>query len=143
MARRYAVTARVRAVNTLIGFLNRLGLTGTLNHTLITLGRTSRKARSTPITLAALDGRRYLVAPYGPVGWVHNIRATGIATLSRAGHDEAITVRELLAPEAAPVLHHYYRTVKITRPYFEVPDDPSVADFIPIASHHPVFRIEG
>ncbi|MBT8201835.1 MAG: nitroreductase family deazaflavin-dependent oxidoreductase [Acidimicrobiia bacterium] len=136
------MTGRVRLVNMLMGFLNRIGLTGALNHTLITLGRTSRKARSTPITLAAVDGRRYLVAPYGPVGWVHNIRATGIATLSRGGHDEAITVRELPAPDAAPVLYHYYTTVKITQPYFDVPDDPAVADFVPIATHHPVFRIE-
>ena len=142
MARRYSVTGRVRLVNMLMGFLNRIGLTGSLNHTLTTLGRTSRKARSTPITLAELGGRRYLVAPYGPVGWVHNIRATGIATLSRSGDDEAITVRELPAPEAAPVLHHYYTTVKITRPYFDVPADPKVADFVLIAPHHPVFFIE-
>lgn len=141
MARRYAVTGFVRVTNWLVQLLNRFGLGGSNTYTLTTLGRKTGKARSTPVTLVEHDGSRYLVAPYGAVGWVHNIRASGIGTLTRSGNDQSIRVRELSATEAGPVLHKYYTEVKITRPYFDVPGHAGAGDFVAVATSHPVFLI--
>lgn len=141
MAKRYPVTRGVRVANWFVRMLNRVGLGGSRTFTLTTLGRRTGKARSTPVTLVELAGLRYLVAPYGSVGWVQNLRAGGIATISRAGKDESVRARSLSATEAGPVLAHYYATVKITRPYFDVPAQPSTDDFIAIARNHPVFEV--
>jgi hypothetical protein len=41
----------------------------------VTLGRRIGETRRSPLTLIDRDGHLYLVAPYGPVGWVVNPRA--------------------------------------------------------------------
>ena len=141
MAKSYKVTPMVRIVNRLMTFMNGRGLGGGDTYILTTLGNKSGLERSTPVTPATLDGARYLVAPYGEVGWVHNLRAAGQATLSHGGNEEEIEAEEVLASEAGPVLRQYVKDVKIVRPYFDAqPDDP-VADFVGEAHAHPVFRI--
>ncbi len=37
--------------------------------------RPQDRPRTNPVTVVEHDGRRWLVAPYGPVSWVHNARA--------------------------------------------------------------------
>ena len=111
-------------------------------HSLTTVGRRTGSERSTPVTVVESDGSRWLVAPYGEVGWVHNLRATSMAKLTRSGVDESITVVEASAEEAAPVLSLYLKTVAIVRPYFDVKHDSSLADIAEEAGDHPVFRIE-
>jgi hypothetical protein len=88
-------------------------------------------------------GRRWLVAPYGEVAWVRNLRAAGRATISRGGRTEAIAVREITAAEAAPVLKWYVTRVPITRPYFDVRPESDLAAFRTEAPRHPVFAIVG
>lgn len=109
---------------------------------LTTLGRKSELERTTPITLVSRGGFRYLVAPYGDVGWVHNLRASGLAELSRAGSKEEIAVEELGADAAAPVLKQYVQEVKGVRPYFDANHDAPESEFVVEASAHPVFRIK-
>jgi deazaflavin-dependent oxidoreductase (nitroreductase family) len=141
MAKRYNVGGQVRLINRLVGGLTRLGLVdGT--YTLTTTGRKSGLARSTPVTIAAVGDRRYLVAPYGDVGWVHNVRANATARLQRRGVDETIHVIEVGADEAGPVLKKYVEQIKIVRPYFDAAPDDDVAAFSTEAARHPVFRIE-
>ncbi len=140
MAKRYKVTGQVRRVNRIVGWLTRLGLAdGT--YTLTTTGRKSGQARSTPVTLATLGDQRYLVAPYGAVGWVHNLRADAAANLKRRGSDETILVTEVGADEAGPVLKKYMKDIKIVRPYFDAMPDDDVATFVAEAARHPVFRL--
>jgi len=67
-------------------------------------GRKSGQPHTVPVLLVEQDGERWLVAPYGVVQWVRNIRAAGTATLTRGRHSETISVTELEAEEAAPVL---------------------------------------
>jgi hypothetical protein len=50
------------------------------------------------------QGQHYLVAAFGVVGWVHNLRAAGEATLTRSRRSETIKAIELEPKEAAPVL---------------------------------------
>jgi deazaflavin-dependent oxidoreductase (nitroreductase family) len=80
--------------------LLRLGLAPRTTVLLTVPGRCSGAPRSTPVTVVEEDGQRWLVAPYGPVGWVYNARATGQVELSRGRRPETVRVKEL-APEAA------------------------------------------
>jgi hypothetical protein len=88
-------------------------------------------------------GQRWLVAPYGEVAWVRNLRAAGKATLSRGGRTEPIRIREIANDEAAPVLKMYVTRVPITRPHFDAKPESDLAAFRAEAPRHPVFAIVG
>jgi deazaflavin-dependent oxidoreductase (nitroreductase family) len=105
-------------------------------------GRRSGRPRSTPVTLVEEDGQRWLVAPYGPVGWVHNARIAGRVQLSRGRRSETVRVKELAPEAAAPILKAYLERVPITRPYFDVTPDAPLAAFAAEAPQHPVFRVD-
>ena len=51
-------------------------------------GRKSGQPHTVPVLLVEQDGKRWLVAPYGVVQWVRNIRVAGTATLTRGRHSE-------------------------------------------------------
>jgi deazaflavin-dependent oxidoreductase (nitroreductase family) len=104
-------------------------------------GRRSGIPHSTPVTLVEEDGQRWLVAPYGPVAWVRNARATGQVKLSRGRRSETVRVKELAPEAAAPILKAYMERVPITRPYFDVAPDAPLAAFAAEASRHPVFQV--
>jgi hypothetical protein len=85
-----------------------------------------------------------LVAAFGEVGWVHNLRAAGQAQLTRGRRTEAIGVVELAARDAAPILQQFltsFRMVPFIPPYFDVTQHSPLADFERETAHHPVFRI--
>jgi hypothetical protein len=44
-------------------------------------GRRSGMPRTTPLTIVAAKGRRWLLAPFGETDWVRNLRAAGRATI--------------------------------------------------------------
>ena len=104
-------------------------------------GRKSGQPHTVPVLLVEQDGRRFLVAPYGVVQWVRNIRAAGTATLTRGRRSEAISVTELPAQEAAPILKQYLLNIPWVRPYFDVTIDSPLEAFELEATRHPVFRI--
>jgi deazaflavin-dependent oxidoreductase (nitroreductase family) len=123
--------------------LLRLGSGPDRTYLLTVPGHRSGALRSTPVTLVEEGGRRWLVAPYGEVAWVRNVRAAGKATLSRGGHTDEIALREVGTDEAAPVLKLYVTRVPITRPYFDVRPGSDLDAFRAEAPRHPVFAIEG
>ena len=51
-------------------------------HLLTVRGRKSGLPRTTPVNLIEYQGRRWLVAPYGEVAWVRNVRAAGEVELA-------------------------------------------------------------
>jgi deazaflavin-dependent oxidoreductase (nitroreductase family) len=104
-------------------------------------GRRTGRPMSTPVTLVEEAGDRWLVAPYGVVGWVRNARAAGQITLSRGTRSETLPIRELSPSEAAPVLQRYVTRVPITRPYFDARPDSPLAAFETEAPRHPVFVV--
>ena len=132
-----------RAANALVSVLLRLGLGPARTYLLTVAGRRSGAPRTTPVTLVEEGGRRWLVAPYGEVAWVRNLRAAGKATLARGGRTEAIVVREVNAEDAAPVLKLYVTRVPITRPYFDAKPESDLDAFRAEAPRHPVFAIVG
>src|SRR5690348_8147640 len=68
--------------NTIMSTLVRAGLVPR-SYLLTTRGRKSGQPRTNPVVPVEHGGRRWLVAPYGPVSWVHNARAAGRVTLTR------------------------------------------------------------
>jgi deazaflavin-dependent oxidoreductase (nitroreductase family) len=141
MARSYRLTPLRRFVNVLMRLLLRLGLMPRTTMLLTVPGRRSGTPRSTPVTLVEEDGQRWLVAPYGPVGWVQNARAAGHVELSRGRHTETVRVKELAPEAAAPILKTYVQRVPITRPYFDAAPDAPLAEFVAEAPKHPVFQV--
>jgi len=142
MARSYRLGFWRRLVNRIIRAFLRLGLSPPHTYLVTVRGRKSGKPYSTPVTLVEENGERWLVAPYGEVGWVKNARAAGRIRLSRGRQTEIVSIAELLPEDAAPVLKKYISEVPITRPFFNVTPESASEDFIAEAPRHPVFRIE-
>jgi len=104
-------------------------------------GRSSGRIYTTPVILVE-NGERFLVAPYGEVGWVRNARAAGRVTLSRGRHRETVGFHQVGPEESAPVLQTYLRRVRVVRPFFDVSPDSPLDAFAAEADRHPVFLVE-
>jgi deazaflavin-dependent oxidoreductase (nitroreductase family) len=130
-----------RLANSLIAPLARLGLAGRRTHVLTVPGRKTGRPRSTPVQLLFIEGRPWLVAPYGEGEWVKNARVAGAVELTRARKTERVRVEEVGPEEAAPVLREYLRHTPIVKPYFDATADSRLEAFAAEAAHHPVFRI--
>ena len=142
MARVYRHATGRRIANVLVRALLRVGLGPPRTYVLTVLGRKSGRPYSTPVTLVVAGDRRWIVAPYGNVGWVCNARAAGEVTLGRGRHSETVHLAEVGAAEAGAVLKRYAVQVPITRPFFDARHDDPVATFVAEADRHPVFRIQ-
>jgi len=130
-----------RALNALVRPLAKAGLTGPRTHLLTVPGRTSGKRWSTPVSIVRSDGERWLVAPYGDRNWVKNARAAGWVELRRGRRRERLGVEELAPADAVPVLREYYRSSRVTRPFFAVTLESSPVQWLADAPRHPVFRL--
>ena len=112
---------------------------------LTTVGRRTGEERRTPVALIYRSSRVFLVAPYGPVGWVHNARAAGVVRISGKvdgeKSDAEYAVREVTPLEAGPVLKDYWQTASAVRSYFDVPKGAPVEAFVREAHCHPVFEL--
>jgi deazaflavin-dependent oxidoreductase (nitroreductase family) len=119
-----------------------------LGHTFMEFTHTGRTTGRRYETVAMVlrydpDAREAIIcAAWGPdTDWVRNLRAAGKATLARGGRTAEITVREVNADEAAPVLKMYVTRVPITRPYFDARPESDLEQFRAEAPRHPVFTI--
>ncbi len=144
MAKRYRVTGGTRLANAALGFLLRGGAGPKFMRLLTVAGRRTGQPRSTPVVPVQTDRGRWLVAPFGEVGWVRNARAAGQATLSRGRSSETLAVTEVEAREAIPVLREYLALKpagRYVRACFDVEPDSSDEAFAADAPHHPVFEL--
>ena len=63
---------------------------------LITIrGRKSGVARTTPVALVEVDGRRWVIGTFGDTNWVRNLRAAGEATLTLGRKRDEVKAVEL------------------------------------------------
>jgi deazaflavin-dependent oxidoreductase (nitroreductase family) len=140
MAKTFRATFAIRLSNTIVTALLRSGVKMG-NMTLLTVrGRKSGQPRTTPVALIERDGQRWLVAPYGAVNWVRNLRAAGEATLTHGRRTEHVTVTELGAKEAAVILKEGLSIApSFLRQYFDVTAASSLEEFEQEAPRHPVF----
>lgn len=119
MAKRYRLGRTNRLINLLFRTLTRLGLGASYRHILTVRGRKTGRPYSTPVDVIELGDSRYLVAGYGPAGWVRNARAAGEVALSRGRRTARFRVVEAEIPEAIPVLRQYIADIRVTRAYFD------------------------
>jgi deazaflavin-dependent oxidoreductase (nitroreductase family) len=144
MRQPFRMTGGLRATSAFITTLLRLGLPVGPSVLLSVRGRKSGKIYTIPVALVENSGTRWLVAAFGEVNWVRNLRAAGQAQLTRRRRTETIGVVELETREAAPILKQFLREsqrVSFIKPYFRVTPHSSLAEFEQEALHHPVFRI--
>ncbi len=142
MEKTYHINLADRIEAALITALLRAGVTMGTTSLLTVRGRKSGQPHTVPVVLVEQEGRRFLVAPYGVVQWVRNIRAKGEATLTCGRRSEQITVTELDARESAPVLKQYLSRVSGgVRSYFDARRDSPLEAFEREAPRHPVFQI--
>jgi deazaflavin-dependent oxidoreductase (nitroreductase family) len=141
MAKTYRLNVGARLINFMFRLMTRLGLGASYRYILTVPGRKSGRLYSTPVDVLEVSGDRWLVAGYGPAGWVRNARAAGEVTLSRGGRSEKLRVEEAATETAIPVLRAYIDEIKVTRSYFDAnPDSPddAIAEEL---KRHAVFRL--
>lgn len=142
MAKTYRLSAFGRFGNTMSAMMIRLGIGPAGMHLLTVRGRKSGLPRTTPVNLIEDQGRRWLVAPYGEVSWVRNVRAAGEVELRRGASTERCLAREATTEEAVPVLRSYLRQLRlVVGSYFDVTPSSPDAAFIAEAPCHPVFLL--
>ena len=137
----YRVSRAERLYNRGMSGLLRLGLGPKRMTRLTVVGRKSGRSYTTPVTFVAVDGQRWLVAPYGEVAWLKNALAAGTVVVGRGRRRERMDVRQVQPAEAAPVLREYLRLEPIVRRRFGLEASDPVEDFERIAPRHPVLRL--
>ena len=153
VAKSEGVPVWIRAISTITKRMIRLGVPMGPMILLTVRGRKTGRLHTTPLGMFDRDGRRWLFAEFGAVGWVHNLRVSGEATVGRGRRREAVKVAELPAEAAAAVLHDIVAPwLKGTmmggvtrliagRPIFNVALDAPVERFIDEAARHPIFEV--
>ncbi len=97
----------------------RRGIGDKASYLLTTTGRRSGQERTTPVIFLESEGERFLVSPYGAVGWVHNPRVLNRVKFRRGNTGEVATAEELGRDEAGPVLKTYVRRAPVAAPFFD------------------------
>jgi deazaflavin-dependent oxidoreductase (nitroreductase family) len=141
MAKQYHLGVTERSANALFSGLTRLGVGARYRHILTVRGRRTGTPHSTPVDVMDVGGARWLVAPYGVVGWVRNARVAGRVELMRGRKREQFGVEEVGAEQAVPVIREYIREVPVTRSYWECNPDATDAELAAQVPTHPVFRL--
>ena len=137
----YRLTPFLCLVNMVAKTLLRMGIPIDTTSLLTVRGRKSSQMHTIVVTLVEQDGQRGLVAPYGEVNWVRNVRAAKQAILTRKRRSQTVYLEELSALEAASILKQYLTKGRVVQPYFDVTPASSLEAFEVEAPCHPVFRI--
>ncbi len=157
MAKPYRVNMFMRINNTMTTSSLRRGIDMGSFSLLTVRGRKSGKPIETPLAIFVQDQQRYLLAAYGVVNWVRNLRAAGgEATLTKMRHSEKIRAIELPKDTAAlvfraalrsgppgvpAVIFRVYRALLVL-PYLDVTENSSLEEFEREVLTHPVFLVQ-
>jgi deazaflavin-dependent oxidoreductase (nitroreductase family) len=117
----------------------RRGLKIGSQHLLSVRGRKSGRLRSTPVSVATVDGVRYIVAAFPDAAWVQNVRAAGTGRLERGRSVDEVRFTELAVEDRAPVLRAFLQQVKGGVRFFGS-SNPDVV--VAAADRYPVFRLD-
>ena len=97
--------ARTKVLNPITTTLMRLGVRPDPRMALLTIrGRKTCRDRTVPIGVFDRDGRKYIVAAFGEVNWVLNLRAAGAATMTQGKRTARYAAEQVQGEEAALVL---------------------------------------
>ena len=157
MPKQYRVGAFVRFNNAVMRAMVRAGVGAQTFAILTVRGRKSGRPIQIPLVVFREDGNRYLIAGYGVVNWVRNLRAAdGEAALTCRRRTEKIAAIELSPEQAAPILRkslhagapgipkpivRAYRRFFVL-PYLDVDMNSSLEEFERTAPRHPIFLIK-
>ncbi len=142
MAKHYEYSIRRRVENAIVGTLVRLGVGLPPEFCLLTArGRRSGKEHTNPVLAVSEDGHRWLVAPYGEVQWVLNVRSNPRVRLSHSRSNEEVVLSEVEPKDAIGTLRAYIAKAPIVRPYFDVKPSSGDSEYLAEAPRHPVFAI--
>jgi deazaflavin-dependent oxidoreductase (nitroreductase family) len=150
----------LRLFNPVTGRLISAGLpTGAPNVLLTVRGRRSGKLRTVPLGMLDFDGRSFVQASYGEIGWVANLRADAEATVTHPGGRRVqVQAIELSPEEGGAVLQHALQRFRRSRfmgavlgPHFRPPIgvlwrlgirvDDALDEYIAEARRHPLFEL--
>lgn len=110
----------------------RFGLGG--SNTLTIPGRSSGQPQTVPVIPVTLDGVRYIVSTRGESEWVRNLRAAGVAELSRKGDRQRFRATEIPVAERGPTIAAYRNVAgRTVKGYWTSLPDPA---------DHPTFRLD-
>ncbi|TDD84288.1 nitroreductase family deazaflavin-dependent oxidoreductase [Actinomadura darangshiensis] len=107
-----------------------------------TRGRRSGLPRTTPVAVLKLDGRQWLVSPFGETHWAHNVRADGRAEIGRGRRMRRVRLTEIDDDRKQRIITAYRRKfgiVPFVRTAFTTASGEPAA---PGADDRPVFLIE-
>jgi deazaflavin-dependent oxidoreductase (nitroreductase family) len=124
-----------RGINRLTSVMARLGVGRT--QLMTTTGRKSGEARRVPVSPIVVHGVEYVVSPYGERGWVHNVRADPVVTLRHGSKRRQARLEEVGDGSGAPAVAAYHAR----EPYMDLPEDPTLDDFVSRAGMFPVFEV--
>jgi len=131
-----------RVFNRAFGALVGLGVAPRDYYLLQVRGRKSGRVYGTPVSLVALHGVQFLVAPRGRTQWVRNAEASGEIVLKRGASRRTFRLRALADADKPPVLLAYLeRYGAVVQRYFPVPAGSPPRSVEGIADRYPVFEL--
>ena len=132
-----------RWVNRLACWWSGLGLPPKFQAALEVRGRASGRRRSSPVVIATVEGKHYLVSMLGPGSdWVKNVEAVHGDAVIRQGRRRRVRLVAVPPEQRAPILREYVRIAVSGRQHFTVAVGAPLSDFEAIAERYPVYRID-
>ena len=109
-------------------------------------GRRTGSPQTTPVTLTPEGGGWVLGSPFGETDWVKNLRAARVGTITRRRREVEVLASEMEAGEAARIMMENMAGVgpvarRALAPYFSIPLDAPLEDWLVEAPRHPMFRL--
>jgi deazaflavin-dependent oxidoreductase (nitroreductase family) len=135
----------LKPMNRFMMAMQKLGLKTGPAYVLTVPGRKSGKPRSTPMTPFEFDGGLYTVAGYPGADWARNAKAAGAGTLSRGRRSRQVSIVELGAEEAKPVLRAFPEQVPVGVMFAKrsgLVQQGTPDEFEALAGTLPVFRFD-
>lgn len=131
-----------RMFNKAFGVVVGLGLGPRDYYLLRVKGRKTGRVRATPVNVAELHGRRFLVAPRGRTQWVRNAEVAGEVTLAQGRRSRRVRLRAVPDADKPPVLRAYLDRFAFTvQRYFPVRAGSPASAFADVAERYPVFEM--
>jgi deazaflavin-dependent oxidoreductase (nitroreductase family) len=132
-----------RWVNRFAGLWSGFGLPPRFQATLAVRGRTTGRMRSSPVVIADVEGKHYLVSMLGPGSdWVKNVEAAHGDAVIRQGRRRRVRLVAVPPDERGAILRGYVRIASSGRQHFPVAVGAPLCDFEAIAERYPVYRID-
>ena len=135
----------VRFFSPVLKFLLVAGVPLGFNELVTIRGRKSGLPRTTALAIIAVEGRRWVWAPWGEVQWVRNLRAAGRATLSVKGRQEEVSATELDPTERVgffrDVLGPLARSIPFGVLFARIVDGVDLSDPVAAAEGRRVFEL--